>query len=186
MQFDFFSKKVLSMRRNIFFIAILAALTLTSCKDDFHVWKDTNEKWLVDNRPMIDSMATAADKNGYQRAGVTQSGIQFIVYHEGFGATPKRNSQVVLTYHNNLIDNTVVGTVESGAFDMAELPIGWQEMMCDRGLKQGANFKIFVPWNLAFGKNGNKLASAARYFIPPYSTLISTIQIVDVMNIQPK
>lgn len=145
-----------------------------------------NEQWLEDNRPTIDSMATATEKNGYQRAGITKSGIQFIIYHEGFGATAKRNSQVVINYTNYLIDSTIVGTVDRGALDMAELPAGWQEMMCDRGLKQGASFKIFVPWSLAFGKDGNKLASADRYFVPPYSTLISTIQIVDVMNIQPK
>lgn len=174
------------MKRNTFLIAILVAITLTSCKDDFHVWKEMNEQWLEDNRQKIDSMATATVKDGYQRAGITPSGIQFIVYHEGFGATPKRNSQVVLNYTNYLIDSTVVGTVESAALDMAELPDGWQEMMCDRGLKQGASFKIFVPWQLAFGKDGNKTSVAARYFVPPYSTLISTMQIVDVMNIQPK
>ena len=186
MQFDFLANWDYCMKNKPLLILLLSVLTFVSCKDDFHIWKEANEQWLADNKPIIDSLENAPIKDGYQRAGITPSGIQYIVYHNGFGATAKRNSQVILSYENYLIDGTKVGAIDGNALDLETMPDGWKEMICDRGLKQGAYFKMFCPWNLAFGKDGNKVSTASRFFIPPYSTLISTIRIIDVRNMKPE
>lgn len=170
--------------KSLLFLVLL--VFFTSCKEDFSVWKKWNETWLEQtNKPYIESLQNATVKDGYERAGITETGIQYIVFHNGFSITAKRSSVIKVSYTNYLIDGTKVGSVTDAVMKVEELVPGWQEMICDRGLKQGANFKMYIPWNLAYGKDGNKVASVSRYFIPPYSTLISEVIINEITNYPP-
>lgn len=167
-------------------LLIVLALLLSSCKEDFSVWKKWNETWLEQtNKPRIEALKENPASEGFVSAGITESGIQYEVRHTGFGIVAKRSSTVRVTYTNFLIDGTAVGYGNDMLFSMSDLVEGWQEMICERGLKEGANFTIYIPWHLAYGKNGNKTATMARYYIPPYSTLISNIEIMDVVNALP-
>lgn len=170
--------------KSLLFLVLL--VFFASCKEDFSVWKEWNETWLEQtNKPYIDSLQNATVKDGYEKAGITETGIQYIVFHNGFGITAKRSSVIKVSYTNYLIDGTKVGSVTDAVMKVNELVAGWQEMICDRGLKQGANFKIYIPWNLAYGKDGNKVAGVSKYFIPPYSTLISEVIINEITNYPP-
>ena len=99
------------MKHKVLSICILAVL-LAGCKEDFSVWKKYNEDWLENvNKPYIQSLRDAPVKDGYISAGITESGIQYIIRHEGFGKTAKLSSLVTVTYVNHLINGTTVGTV---------------------------------------------------------------------------
>ena len=79
------------MKHKVLSICILAVL-LAGCKEDFSVWKKYNEDWLENvNKPYIEALRDAPVKEGYISAGITESGIQYIIRHEGFGKTAKRS-----------------------------------------------------------------------------------------------
>ena len=67
------------MKHKVLSICILAVL-LAGCKEDFSVWKKYNEDWLENvNKPYIESLRDAPVKEGYISAGITASGIQYII-----------------------------------------------------------------------------------------------------------
>lgn len=168
-------------------LLLVLVLILSSCREDFSVWKEYNETWLEQtNKPRIEALKENPTQEGFVSAGITESGIQYEIRHAGFGAMAKRSSGVKVNYSNFLIDGTAAGYGKEMSLSVAELVAGWQEMLCDRGLREGANFTMYIPWELAYGKNGNKVASVARYFIPPYSTLISNVEIISVVNSLPQ
>lgn len=174
------------MKHKVLSICILAVL-LAGCKEDFSVWKKYNEDWLENvNKPYIESLRDAPVKEGYISAGITESGIQYIIRHEGFGKTAKLSSLVTVTYVNHLINGTTVGTVsKKTTIEVKKFSAGWQEMLCDRGLKEGANFTIYIPWHLAFGKAGQKQAGISKYFIPPYSAIRCDMIVHEIRNFPP-
>lgn len=173
-------------KRYLFAILLASAAIFSSCRENFSVWKAHNEAWLNKNKTTIDSLSKAEVKNDYVAAGITPSGIQYVIRHSGYGIVAKRSSAVNVTYQNFLIDGTAVGHAEKYDVQMKDMVEGWQEILCSGLVRQGANFTIYIPWNLAYGKTGNKVASAARFFVPPYSTFISHIEIVKIVNTLPK
>ncbi len=176
------------MKNNIILLLwVSITMLLPSCKKDFSVWKSVNENWLAENKQYIDSLETATVKEGYEKASITPSGVQYIIRHKGFGAVPKRSSVVKVTYKNNLIDGSNAGVLaDTITFPMNELIEGWQDILCSGEVRQGANLKVFIPWNLAYGEDGNQTVFPKRFFIPPYSTLISDIKLIEVYNNPPQ
>ncbi|MBF0975813.1 MAG: FKBP-type peptidyl-prolyl cis-trans isomerase [Bacteroidetes bacterium] len=173
-------------KRYIFILLLTSVALFSSCRKDFSVWRTHNEAWLDKNKTIIDSLSKAETKTDYESAGITPSGIQYVIRHRGYGVTAKRSSAVTVTYENFLIDGTAVGHAEKFSVEIKDMVEGWQEILCSNLVKQGANFTIYIPWNLAYGKTGNKVASSARFFVPPYSTLICHIEILKIVNILPK
>jgi len=164
-----------------------AFLLLFGCKEDFSVWKAYNEKWLADNKEnYIDSLLNDSVKDGYVDAGITKSGIQYIIYNKGNvgEAIAKLSSYVKVKYRYWLIDGSNAG-YDTGeeAWDMTKYTAGVQEMLFK--YPKGSKFKLFIPWNLAYGQNGLNAAAVNRFFIPPYSTIIADMEIIDVFQNSP-
>ncbi len=109
---------------------------------------------------------------------VTESGLQYEVIAEGEGATPTADSTVRTHYHGTFIDGKMFdSSYERG--QPAEFPVGgvikgWTEAL--QSMKEGAKWKLYVPHHLAYGEQG---AGAA---IPPYSTLVFDIELLDVLS----
>jgi len=109
---------------------------------------------------------------------VTESGLQYIVLKEGEGEMPTVDSKVKTHYKGTLID----GTVFDSSYDRGEpieFPVngvikGWTEALLL--MKTGAKWKLFIPSNLAYGERG------AGGDIPPNSTLIFEIELLEVIN----
>lgn len=107
---------------------------------------------------------------------VTDSGLQYEVLQEGSGASPTATETVEVHYHGTLIDGTVFdSSVERGQtieFPLNRVIPGWTEGV--QLMKEGAKYRFFIPWNLAYGARG----SAPK--IPPYAALIFDVELFEV------
>lgn len=106
----------------------------------------------------------------------TASGLQYEIMKEGTGAKPTSSSQVSVHYHGTLIDGTVFdSSVERGqpaSFGVTQVISGWTEAL--QLMPQGSKWKLFLPYNLAYGDRG------AGPKIGPFSTLIFEVELLDI------
>ena len=106
----------------------------------------------------------------------TASGLQYEVIKEGEGASPKVTDKVTVHYTGALIDGRVFdSSVERGepaTFGVSQVIPGWVEAL--QMMKPGAEWRIFVPSNLAYGPQG------AGGIIGPNMALIFDIKLIKV------
>ncbi len=156
---------------------LLFCLLFCSCQPDFKVWKDVNA-----NRFEF-------VKNDSVDYKLTPSGVLYreIYIAQHTGATPKPESQVIMNCTGWLVDGTVFESLESQIMTVAELIPGLQEALiyndendkhkfCDSGKR-----RIYIPYELGYGSTGLKGADG-NFVIPPYSTLIFDIELLQVLN----
>ena len=125
--------------------------------------REEGEKYLAEN----------AKKEGVV---VTESGLQYTVLQEGSGKSPKATDTVVCHYEGFLINGTVFDSSiqrgEPAAFPLNGVIAGWTEGL--QLMKEGAKYRFFIPYNLAYGEAG------AAGAIPPYATLIFDVELIEV------
>jgi len=125
--------------------------------------RSTGEKFLAENGA---------------RDGVTTtvSGLQYEVMKTGAGATPGPTDKVKVHYHGSLVDGTVFdSSVDRGepiSFPVNGVISGWTEAL--QLMKEGDKWKIFIPYNLAYGERG------AGAQIPPFAALIFEVELLAV------
>jgi peptidylprolyl isomerase len=117
------------------------------------------------------------EQNG-QRDGVTttHSGLQIEVLTKGDGDVhPSPTSTVKVHYHGTLIDGTVFdSSVDRGEpieFQLNRVIHGWQEGL--QTMVVGDKVRLFIPSNLAYGKDGTGP-------IPPAATLIFDVELLAI------
>lgn len=114
-----------------------------------------------------------------ERAEVTTlpSGLQYEVLTQGTGRKPKATDKVRCHYHGTLIDGTVfdssVQRNQPAVFPVNGVIQGWVEAL--QLMAVGSKWKLFIPYNLAYGERG------AGESIPPYSTLIFEVELLDII-----
>jgi|GEM_PF-378740 len=119
-------------------------------------------------------LETNALREGVQ---VMASGLQYEVLEKGDGPNPNASDRVKTHYHGTLIDGTVFdSSVERG--QPITLPImgaikGWREAL--QLMTVGSKWRIFVPTDLAYGKQ-------TLSHIPPNSTLIFDIELLELLG----
>lgn len=127
------------------------------------VAKEEGEKYLAEN----------AKKEGVI---TLPSGLQYKVINEGQGKSPKATDNVVCHYEGFLTDGTVFdSSVQRGApatFPLNQVIAGWTEGL--QLMKEGAKYRFFIPYNLAYGEHGSPGA------IPPYAALIFDVELIEV------
>lgn len=106
----------------------------------------------------------------------TASGLQYQIIKEGEGESPKTTDKVTVHYTGALIDGTVFdSSIERGepaTFGVTQVIPGWVEAL--QMMKPGAEWRIFVPSELAYGAQG------AGNVIGPNMTLIFDIQLIKI------
>jgi FKBP-type peptidyl-prolyl cis-trans isomerase len=133
------------------------------------------------------SRSAAADKNeaaaqrflaaNGKRPGVktTKSGLQYKVLSPGSGASPQPTDQVTVNYRGTLLDGTVFDSSYArgmpAKFVLNQVIPGWQEAV--GMMKPGAKWQLFIPPQLAYGKN-------SRPPIPPNSLLKFDVELLSV------
>jgi FKBP-type peptidyl-prolyl cis-trans isomerase len=106
---------------------------------------------------------------------VTASGLQYLVMQSGSGKTPGPRDTVSAHYHGTFIDGSVFdSSVERGA--PLNIPVngvisGWTEAL--QLMQEGDKWKLFVPSELAYGKNGVGP-------IPADTALIFEVELIEV------
>jgi len=104
------------------------------------------------------------------------SGLQYKIMKAGSGPKPTVSNTVKTHYHGTLIDGTIFdSSVQRGT--PAEFPVGgviqgWVEAL--QLMPVGSKWKLFVPYNLAYGERS---AGAA---IKPFSTLIFEVELLEI------
>ncbi|KEQ19391.1 FKBP-type peptidyl-prolyl cis-trans isomerase [Endozoicomonas numazuensis] len=109
---------------------------------------------------------------------VTDSGLQYEVLVAGDekGEKPGPDSTVRTHYHGTLLNGTVFdSSVDRG--EPIEFPVngviaGWTEAL--QLMTVGSKWKLFVPYNLAYGAQG------AGGVIGPYATLVFEVELLAV------
>jgi len=118
-------------------------------------------------------------ENALNEAVITNpSGLQYMVLTRGDGPKPAPDDIVRVHYEGSLIDGTVFDNSyysETGE----EIPLnmvipGWAEGI--QLMNVGSKYRIFIPSKMAYGERG------AGQVIPPYSTLIFTIELLEIIK----
>ncbi len=110
---------------------------------------------------------------------VLESGLQYEIIEAGEEGSekPTRESKVRTHYHGTFIDgNTFDSSYDRG--QPAEFPVGgviagWTEAL--QLMNKGAKWKLFIPYNLAYGAQGSPGG------IPPYSALVFDVELLDIL-----
>ncbi len=106
---------------------------------------------------------------------VTASGLQYEVLVPGTGPIPKATDKVKTHYHGTLLDGKVFdSSVQRGQpidFPINGVIQGWQEAL--QLMPVGSKWKLFVPYNLAYGEHGSGA-------IGPYETLIFEVELLAI------
>ncbi len=127
------------------------------------VEKERGEKFLAENK---------------KRAGVktTESGLQYEILEAAIGQKPKATDTVRVHYEGTLIDGTVFDSSykrgESITFALNQVIKGWTEGL--QLMSIGSKYKFYIPYFLGYGERG------AGSQIPPYSTLIFTVELLGI------
>lgn len=110
-------------------------------------------------------------KNGVVK---TASGLMYEIVNEGAGAMPTASNTVKVHYEGSFIDGKVFdSSIKRGQpieFGLGQVIKGWTEGL--QLMNRGAKFKLYIPYNLAYGERG-------RSSIPAYSMLIFDVELID-------
>jgi len=106
------------------------------------------------------------------------SGLQYTVLVEGNGPKPSSDDIVRVHYEGALVDGRVFDS-SSNTEEGEEIPLdmvipGWAEGI--QLMNVGGKYRIYIPSHLAYGERG------AGQIIPPYSTLIFTIELLEIVK----
>ena len=105
------------------------------------------------------------------------SGLQYEVIKEGNGKKPKATDRVKCHYEGTLIDGTLFDSSiqrgEPAVFGVNQVIAGWVEAL--QLISEGSKWRLFIPSELAYGANG------AGEMIPPHSTLIFEVEMIEVL-----
>lgn len=167
--------------KKIIYIAVV--LLFCACETNFPTWEAYNTDWLKQNETKLGFDPEVIDHF------ILPSGVQCEVYHNGYGAVPKPSidpvtgvsSLIEIKYVGSLPDNVVFDKTDSTTafLYLSDCIPGWQQALGK--MKQGSHWKIYIPSTEGYGTFGSKDAYG-NYVIPPHSTLIFDIELVDVVN----
>ncbi len=119
-------------------------------------------EWLADN----------AKKQGVV---TLPSGLQYKVLTMGNGPKPTAAQKVTVNYEGRLIDGTVFDSSyrrgQPSTFGLRDVIRGWTEAL--QLMPVGSKWEVYIPYDLAYGDRDTGT-------IPPYSTLIFTIELIEI------
>ena len=108
----------------------------------------------------------------------TKSGLQYLIQHEGKGASPKKDALVKVHYEGRLIDGTVfdssIARDQPAEFRLNQVIQGWTEGL--QLMKEGSKYRFFIPAELAYGQVGS------GDIIEPNSTLIFDVELIEIIK----
>ena len=105
------------------------------------------------------------------------SGLQYEEITEGNGKKPSATDKVKCHYEGTLIDGTLFdSSIKRGqpaVFGVNQVIRGWVEAL--QLMSEGSKWRLFIPSELGYG------AQQAGEMIPPHSTLIFEVELIEVL-----
>jgi len=133
------------------------------------------EKQYSDNKAAEDEFLST---NGQRKeVKTTASGLQYEIIKNSDGEKPNEKSVVKVNYTGTFVDGRMFdkSSEEGGAYiPLGNVIPGWTEgllMMSPESI-----YRLYIPSSLAYGKSG------IQGVIPPYSTLIFTVELLEIMD----
>ena len=111
-----------------------------------------------------------------------RSGLQYKVIKEGSGKVPDYDDEITIHYNGYLVDgHKFDSSYDKGApitLQIDRFIAGWQEALLM--MPVGSQWEVYVPYNLAYGEAGIQGSKLGEYVIPPSSTLIFEMELLDI------
>ena len=108
----------------------------------------------------------------------TESGLQYVVLHEGDGPKPEATDRVKVHYRGTLIDGTEFDSSYKrgtpATFSLKGVIAGWTEAL--QLMKVGSKNRLFIPSELAYGKRGRGPN------IGPNAVLIFELELLEIVK----
>ena len=105
------------------------------------------------------------------------SGLQYKVIAAGSGKRPGLKDKVKCHYCGTFVDGTKFDSSydrnEPAVFGVNQVIPGWTEAL--QLMQEGSKWELCIPYNLGYGEHG------APGAIPPYSTLLFTVELIEVL-----
>lgn len=105
------------------------------------------------------------------------SGLQYKVISEGNGRKPGLKDKVRCHYSGTFVDGTKFDSSydrgEAAVFGVNQVIAGWTEAL--QLMPAGSKWELYIPYNLGYGEHG------APGSIPPYSALVFTVELLEVL-----
>ncbi|MBQ7444157.1 MAG: FKBP-type peptidyl-prolyl cis-trans isomerase [Bacteroidaceae bacterium] len=121
--------------------------------------------------------AFLADNAKRDSVQTTPSGLQYKVITAGTGATPAATDRVKVNYEGRLIDGTVFDSSykrnQPATFACNQVIKGWTEALTM--MPVGSKWELYIPQQLGY-------ADREAGKIPPFSTLIFTVELLEIVN----
>ncbi|NBU81891.1 MAG: peptidylprolyl isomerase [Flavobacteriaceae bacterium] len=138
---------------------------------DYMVNKAVEDAKEAEAKAKLSELALKEFENGK----TTPSGLKYIIIKEGTGNMPSATSNVKVHYTGTFLDGKIFdSSVQRG--EPLDLPLnqvipGWTEGV--QLMKEGAKYKFYIPYKLAYGENGGGP-------IPPKSDLIFEVELIKI------
>ena len=121
--------------------------------------------------------AFLAEKEVEEGVTVLPSGLMYKVIDAGDGATPGPGDKVTVHYRGTLIDGTVFDSSydrgQPATFPVNRVIAGWVEAL--QLMSEGAKWELYIPSELAYGRNG------AGGDIAPNCALIFEVKLIKIV-----
>ena len=152
------------------------AITHTEAREIVNNYFEEMEKRM--NAENIEKgKAFLAENQKKEGVKVTSSGLQYEVLQEGNGKSPKATDKVRCHYEGTLIDGTLFDSSikrgEPAVFGVNQVIPGWVEAL--QLMSEGAKWRLYIPSELGYGAHG------AGEMIPPHSTLVFDVELIEVL-----
>ena len=155
------------MKTKTIIVLLLGLVALSGCKqNDWLDWKTQNELWLINN---------AKDPEVH----TTHTGLQYKCIVPGESNTPRVDDakMVTINYSGKLINGHEFDANEKYSDYVNVFVPGFTEGL--KLMKEFGIYEFYIPYELGYGIT-EKGTEGTKSHIPPYSTLIFRVELLDV------
>lgn len=166
------------MKRSLqnIWIVIAGFVFLTSCLNG---GVENPDPTYEEEQALLQSYLEALEANN-RDIDTTALGVYYIVLEEGEGPLAKNGDTLEVGYSAYFIDGRLFDTSQKPGYEDATIEMilgkdnfiaGWNDMM--KVMNKNAKVQCIIPSDLAYGSRGMGI-------IPPYTTLVFVIKLVDI------
>lgn len=155
------------MKTKTIIVLLLGLVALSGCKqNDWLDWKTQNELWLINNA-----------KN--PEVHTTHTGLQYKCIEPGEPNTPRVDDakMVTIKYSGKLINGYEFDANNNYRESVDLFVPGFTEGL--KLMKEFGIYEFYIPYDLGYGIT-EKGTEGTKSHIPPYSTLIFRVELLDV------
>jgi FKBP-type peptidyl-prolyl cis-trans isomerase len=152
----------------LFLLTLLLTIILPACQEnEWADWQIKNDQWLAQLK---------IDNQNDSTFHVSSSGLCYKVVYQGwkFNRRPNANSLVKVNYTGNLIDGSTFDSGTNAILSLSNVVSGWKEGIPK--MNGGGIYLLYIPAKLGYDTVSTNVK------IPPHSTLIFKVELIDSQN----